>query len=86
MLEDIANMVGLNPVYFSVLFKKETGMNFSNYLINLRMEKAKNLLRSTNDTMEAIADSVGYKDTRYFSQLFTKTVGIKPALYRRLHS
>jgi len=86
VLEDIANMVGLNPVYFSVLFKKETGMNFSNYLINLRMEKAKNLLRSTNDTMEAIADSVGYKDTRYFSQLFTKTVGIKPALYRRLHS
>ncbi|MGE5613773.1 MAG: response regulator transcription factor [Bacillota bacterium] len=86
VLEDIANMVGLNPVYFSVLFKKETGMNFSNYLINLRMEKAKDLLRSTNDTMVAIADSVGYKDTKYFSQLFAKTVGIKPALYRRLHS
>jgi len=86
VLEDIATMVELNPVYFSVLFKKETGMNFSSYLTNLRMEKAKNLLRSTNDTMDAIADSVGYKDTRYFSQLFAKTVGIKPALYRRLHS
>lgn len=85
-LEDVAEMVGLNPAYFSVLFKKETGMNFINYLVDLRMEKAKNLLRSTNDTMVAIAQSVGYKDTRYFSQLFTKTVGIKPALYRKLHS
>lgn len=85
-LEDVAQMVGLNSAYFSVLFKKETGVNFSNYLIDLRMEKAKELLRSTNDTMVAIADSVGYKDTRYFSQLFTKTVGIKPTLYRRLHS
>ncbi|NLX65136.1 MAG: response regulator [Clostridiaceae bacterium] len=86
VLEDIANMVGLNPVYFSVLFKKETGLNFSDYLVNYRMDVAKNLLRSTNDTIVAIADSVGYKDARYFSQLFTKIVGIKPALYRKLHS
>jgi len=86
VLEDIANMVGLNPVYFSVLFKKETGLNFSDYLVNYRMDIAKNLLRSTNETIAAIADSVGYKDARYFSQLFTKIVGIKPALYRKLHS
>jgi len=86
VLEDIAGMVGLNPVYFSVLFKKETGLNFSDYLVNYRMDVAKNLLRSTNDTIAAIADSVGYKDSRYFSQLFTKIVGIKPALYRKLHS
>ncbi len=86
VLEDIASMVGLNPVYFSVLFKKETGLNFSDYLVNYRMDVAKNLLRTTNDTIAAIADSVGYKDARYFSQLFTKIVGIKPALYRKLHS
>lgn len=86
VLEDIADMVGLNPVYFSVLFKKETGLNFSEYLVNYRMDIAKNLLRSTNDTIAAIADSVGYKDTRYFSQLFTRIVGIKPALYRKLHA
>lgn len=86
VLEDIASLVELNPVYFSVLFKKETGMNFSAYLTNVRMEVAKELIRNGNQTIAAIAEEVGYKDTRYFSQTFTKIVGVKPALYRKLHS
>lgn len=85
-LEELADIVELNAVYFSVLFKKETGINFSSYLVNVRMEKAKEILCSTNETIAAVAESVGYKDSRYFSQVFTKTVGIKPALYRKLHS
>lgn len=86
VLEDLAEIVGLNPVYFSVLFKKETGINFSAYLVHARMEKAKELLCSTNGTIAAIGEAVGYKDSRYFSQIFTKQVGVKPALYRKLHS
>ncbi len=86
VLEDLAEVVGLNPVYFSVLFKKETGINFSAYLVNVRMEKAKELICTTNETIAAIGDRVGYKDSRYFSQTFTKQVGVKPALYRKLHS
>ncbi|MFA9464547.1 MAG: response regulator [Velocimicrobium sp.] len=86
VLEDIATIVDLNPVYFSVLFKKETGMNFSTYLVGIRMEIAKERIRTSNKTIAAIADEVGYKDTRYFSQIFTKVVGIKPALYRKLYS
>ncbi len=86
ILEDIAAIVDLNPVYFSVLFKKEIGMNFSVYLVHVRMEIAKEMIRSSNKTIAAIAEEVGYKDTRYFSQIFTKTVGIKPALYRKLYS
>lgn len=86
ILEDIATIVDLNPVYFSVLFKKETGMNFSVYLVHIRMEIAKELIRGSNKTIAAIADDVGYKDSRHFSQTFTKTVGIKPALYRKLYS
>lgn len=86
ILEDIAAIVDLNPVYFSVLFKKETGMNFSTYLVHIRMEIAKEMIRSTNKTVAAIADEVGYKDTRHFSQTFSKTVGVKPALYRKLYS
>jgi two-component system response regulator YesN len=86
VLEDIAGIVNLNPVYFSVLFKKETGLNFSAYLVNVRMERAKDLIRSSNETIAAIADEVGYKDARHFSQIFTKTVGIKPALYRKIYS
>lgn len=86
VLEDIAEIVELNPVYFSVLFKKETDMNFSAYLLQVRMDKAKEMLCSTNETIAAIGESVGYKDSRYFSQTFTKAVGVKPALYRKLHS
>lgn len=86
LLEDIAAVVDLNPVYFSALFKKETDMNFSTYLINVRMEQAKKMLISTNDTIAAIGDAVGYGDQKYFSQLFKKVVGVKPAIYRRLHS
>lgn len=86
VLEDIAAIVNLNPVYFSVLFKRKTGLNFSAYLVNVRIEVAKEMIRNSNKTIAAIADEVGYKDTRYFSQIFTKTVGIKPALYRKIYS
>ena len=66
--------------------KKETGMNFSAYLVHIRMEIAKEMIRSSNKTVAAIAEGVGYKDVRHFSQTFTKTVGVKPALYRKLYS
>ncbi len=86
LLEDVAEVVGLNPVYFSALFKKETNLNFSTYLINFRMEKAKELLTSTNDTINVIASEVGYPEQKYFSQQFKKVVGVKPVIYRQLHS
>lgn len=86
LLEDVAALVDLNPVYFSTLFKKETGMNFSAYLIEVRMEKAKALLISTNETVAAIGDSVGYSDQKYFSQVFKKAVGVKPIVYRKMHA
>lgn len=72
--------------YFSTLFKKETGRNFQNYLTEYRIEKAKELLRTTNETMMSVAEQVGYQDTRYFSQCFVKVVGVKPSLYRKMYS
>lgn len=86
LLEDVAKVVDLNPVYFSVIFKEKTGMNFSAYLIYIRMEKAKKMLRSSNETIAAIGDAVGYSDQKYFSQLFKKSVGIKPTIYRKIYS
>ena len=85
-LEDVAEAVGLNPVYFSSLFKKETGLNFSTYLSSVRMEKAKELLTKTNDTIAVIAEAVGYPEQKYFSQQFKKIVGVKPVIYRKLHT
>lgn len=84
-LEDVAAIIGFNTNYFSELFKKETGENFSNYLLAIRMEKAKQMLRDTKTPVYEIGESVGYRDAKYFSQQFMKVVGVKPAEYRKLY-
>lgn len=78
-------MSGFNATYFSEIFKKETGKNFTAFLLEVRIEAAKVLLRDTTKTIYEIAADVGYKDSKFFSQQFTKTVGIKPKEYRRLY-
>lgn len=85
-LEEIAGQVGLSPIYLGAVFKKETGQTIGNYLTFVRMNHAKSLLLETNDTVAAIGMEVGYRDQKYFSQTFAKVVGIKPNLYRKLHS
>ena len=85
-LEEMAKLVDLNPVYLSVLFKRSTGENFNDYLTNIRITKAKSMLKDTNETIAAIAEGVGYANAKYFSQLFSKVVGINPTVYRKLHS
>jgi len=84
-LEVLAEEVKLSPNYFSSLFKKETNMNFSDYLTDVRMQKAKELLQQSNYNISEIAFKVGYSDGRYFSKLFLKTVGLKPAEYRKIY-
>ncbi len=85
-LEDAAALVDLNSVYLSVLFKRSTGVNFNDYLTEIRMSEAKKFLVQTNLTINEIAEKVGYGNSKYFSQLFTKIVGLKPTVYRKLHS
>ena len=85
-LEDAASSIQINPTYLSTVFKKETGENFLNYLTRYRMDQAKKLLVSTNDTMISIAEQVGYRDVRHFSDTFTRIVGIKPSVYRKVYS
>jgi len=85
-LEEIGKMVCLNPVYLSTLFKNQTGMNITNYVIKVRMEAAKKLLTESHMSVSAIASKVGYTDTKYFSKIFTKQVGIKPMEYRKFES
>ena len=84
-LHDVADAVRLNPVYFSALFKKETGKNFKDYLIEYRIEKAKQFLRESDENITTIAEWVGYKDTKYFSKLFHKQAGVTPSQYRKLY-
>lgn len=84
-LEDVAEQVYLTPGYFGVLFKKETGITFSTYLIQVRVEKAKELLRDRKYNISQVAYAVGYQDVRHFSRLFKEYVGLVPKEYRKLH-
>jgi len=85
-LDEIVGSAELSNAYGSSIFKKETGMTITNYLIQVRMEEAQRLIRETNLTVNEIAYKVGYNDTRYFSKLFIKTVGIKPVDYRKFYN
>lgn len=84
-LETLANLVNLNPIYFSNLFKREVGKSFTEYLTDFRMKKAKEMLRSSDCNINEIADALGYSDARYFSKTFKKEVGIKPTDYRKIY-
>lgn len=84
-LEELAEQVSLNPVYFGTLFKKETGDTVINFLIEYRMEQAKQLLKNINYHVSEIARLVGYDDERHFSKQFKKRVGITPKEYRKIH-
>ncbi|HHT63624.1 MAG TPA: response regulator [Clostridia bacterium] len=84
-LESVSQSIHLSPFYLSRLFKEKAGINFMDYLIEARLEKAKFLLLTTNDTIDSIARKVGYSGGNYFSRLFTKRFNIKPSKYRSLN-
>ncbi len=84
-LEEVSGYVGLNPAYFSVLFKKTEGEGFAKYLIHLRMEQAKILLRETNEPVAAVCRRVGYNDVKHFTRTFEKATGVRPSTYRKLY-
>ena len=69
--------------HFSHSFKKETGEGFREYLIGVRLEHAKRLLKYSNLNVTEIALSVGFKDANYFSNVFKKRVGVSPMTYRK---
>lgn len=82
-LEKVASIVYLNPVYFSQLFKQRTGVGFKDYLTQLRLDRAMNLLRDSELKIGDISERVGYPDVRHFSQIFRKKTGLTPSEYRQ---
>lgn len=83
-LEQIAHNMYLSPVYISKIFKEETGESPINYLIKIRLEKARDILLKSNDSsIKSIANQVGYEDVYHFSKLFKKYYGISPLYYRK---
>lgn len=81
-LNDISQHVNISAYYLSRMFKKEMGKNFSEYLIELRMNKAKEFLKNPEFRLYEIADMIGIKDSHYFSRVFKKNFGITPTQYR----
>ncbi|MCR5251480.1 MAG: response regulator [Lachnospiraceae bacterium] len=82
MLQDVANAVNMSKSRFSTVFSQQNGQTFTEYLIYLRLNKAKELLRETATKSSQIAREVGYNDSHYFSYIFKKNTGLTPSEYR----
>src|SRR5690554_638887 len=80
----LCEKLGVSVSYLSALFKKIMKTTFNKYLINLRMEKAKELLKYSNDKVYEIANQVGYNDVYYFSYSFKKATGLTTKDYRHV--
>lgn len=84
-LGDIARYVNVVPTYLSSVFRREMGQTVNNYLVDLRMKKAREILSSTNLKVAEVAQAVGIRNTPYFSACFKKEVGLSPNDYREAH-
>ncbi len=82
-LDQIAHNMYLSPVYISKIFKEKTGDSPINFLIKIRLKKAKELLEDGQGSIKVIASMVGYDDVYHFSKLFKKYYGISPLNYQK---
>ncbi|WMT41788.1 helix-turn-helix transcriptional regulator [Paenibacillus sp. D2_2] len=81
-LDMLANQVSMNPSYFSVLFKKEEGISLTDYIVNVRINKAMEYLRDPQFKVYEVATKTGFNDEKYFSKVFKKKVGVTPTEYK----
>ena len=79
----IAEQVHLTPNYVSMIFKKICGMTIMEFVTDLRIQKAKELIVTTDLQIQEIAEYVGYNNQYYFSSVFKKKTGVQPKNYRR---
>ncbi len=84
-LQSISSAFNVNANYVSQLFKKEVGLTFTEYVTKLRMDYACSLLKTSDLTIQDIAEKVGINDYFYFSRIFKRTTGCAPSVYRQEH-
>ncbi len=82
-LDDLSAKFYINKFYLLEIFKQQYGMGVNEYMIHMRITKAKRLLRFTDKTVEEIAYSCGMNSLHYFSRIFKKVEGLSPSEYRR---
>lgn len=83
-LEDLADRFYINKFYLTRIFKSEYGVSINTYIQQLRITKAKQLLRFSDHSIEAVGELCGVGEQNYFSRLFKKVEGISPSTYRQL--
>ena len=83
-LDEVSREVNISPYYFSKIFKEDVGEGFVEYLTKIRMDRAKELLTTTEYSRKEICSMVGYADPNYFSRTFKKNVGVTPTEYKQL--
>ena len=81
-LDDVSREVDISPYYFSKLFKQETGKNFIEYLTEIRLKNARELLQDSRLSIKEICAQSGYGDPNYFSRIFKKYEGVTPSEFR----
>lgn len=81
-LKELSEHFSLNASYLSTLFKDKTGENVTDYLLSVRIEKAKGLLKKTDKQIVEISECIGFTDYRYFCTIFKKVTGLTPLQYR----
>ena len=81
-MNQVAEKFNISSSHFSTVFSQEIGETFRDYITDLRINRAKELLRSTNLKSSEIASRVGYNDPHYFSTIFKKNTGLPPQQYR----
>ena len=81
-LDDLSSTFFLSKFYLTKLFKEQYGVTISDYILDLRIRHAKELLRFSNQSLEEIASECGFYDLPYFSRKFKKAEGITPSAYR----
>lgn len=85
-IKEVADHIPLNPSYVSVLFKEETNLTFSEYLLRLRLSRAKELIEQTDLKMYEIAERVGFSSSKYFVKVFREMEQTTPKHYRKSSS
>ena len=81
-LDEVSREVDISPYYFSKLFKQETGGNFIEYLTEIRLKNARELLKDSRLSIKEICVESGYSDPNYFSRIFKKYEGVTPSEFR----
>lgn len=84
-LEEVSAIIGFNATYLSTIFKKESGMNFLEYVTITRIKSAKQLLADSKKSTLDISHEVGYCDFKHFTKQFKKVTGLTPSEYRKLY-